>query len=251
MLIFSYPLTLTYRKRSGSVVECLTLDWGAGGSSLTGVTALCPWARHINPSLVLVQPRKTCPYITERLLMGHIESNQTQTLTYVLGAQRTVSLSTSVGLLGGNWLATYIADLQVLLSWGSSVVSFHSRQSFSISFFHVSLGLPAINMYITCCSDCTTRTLDMPKSVKPSLSLKMRLRSSSFASSLLDLTAATSSSLILQIWSWSCHWAVGSSWSMAKFPWHGAWGSPHKSSGFAQTWKVLEYTGLSWKVLEN
>ena len=42
----------------------------AVGSSLTGVTALCPGARHINPSLVLVQPRKTRPFITERLLMG-------------------------------------------------------------------------------------------------------------------------------------------------------------------------------------
>ena len=30
------------------------------------------------PSLVLVQPRKTCPYITERLLMGRKESNQTK-----------------------------------------------------------------------------------------------------------------------------------------------------------------------------
>ena len=32
-----------------------------------------------NPSLVLVQPRKTRPYITERLLMGRKESNQTKT----------------------------------------------------------------------------------------------------------------------------------------------------------------------------
>ena len=37
-----------------------------------------PWARHIYPSLVLVQPRKTRPFITERLLMGHKESNQTK-----------------------------------------------------------------------------------------------------------------------------------------------------------------------------
>ena len=36
-----------------------------------------PWARHIYPSLVLVQPRKTRPYITERLLLGRKESNQT------------------------------------------------------------------------------------------------------------------------------------------------------------------------------
>ena len=35
------------------------------------------WARHINPSLVLVQPRKTRPFITERLLMGCKGSNQT------------------------------------------------------------------------------------------------------------------------------------------------------------------------------
>ena len=33
---------------------------------------------NINPSLVLVQPRKTRPYITERLLMGRKESNQTK-----------------------------------------------------------------------------------------------------------------------------------------------------------------------------
>ena len=34
-------------------------------------------ARHIYPSLVLVQPRKTLPCLTERLLMGCKESNQT------------------------------------------------------------------------------------------------------------------------------------------------------------------------------
>ena len=63
--------------RGSSVVECLTRVRGAAGWSLTGVTALCPWARQVNPSLVLVQPRKTCPFITERLLMGRKESNQT------------------------------------------------------------------------------------------------------------------------------------------------------------------------------
>ena len=62
------------------MVECLTRDRRAAGSSLTGITAL--WfcrARHIYPILVLVQPRKThpCIYVTERLLMGRKESNQT------------------------------------------------------------------------------------------------------------------------------------------------------------------------------
>ena len=34
-------------------------------------------SKNINPSLVLVQPRKTRPFITERLLIGRKESNQT------------------------------------------------------------------------------------------------------------------------------------------------------------------------------
>ena len=66
----------TFLERSGSVVECLTRDRSAAGSSLTGVTALCPAARHIYPSLVLVHHRKTRPYKTERLLMGRKESDQ-------------------------------------------------------------------------------------------------------------------------------------------------------------------------------
>ena len=52
---FIWSHLLSPRDRSGSVVECLTRD---------------------NPSLVLVQPRKTIPFITERLLMRHKESNQ-------------------------------------------------------------------------------------------------------------------------------------------------------------------------------
>ena len=35
-------------------------------------------SKNINPSLVLVQPRKTCPFISEILLMGLKESNQTK-----------------------------------------------------------------------------------------------------------------------------------------------------------------------------
>ena len=34
-------------------------------------------SKNINPSLVLVKPRKTGPFITERLLMGRKASNQT------------------------------------------------------------------------------------------------------------------------------------------------------------------------------
>ena len=41
--------------------------------------------RHIYPNLVLVQPRKTRPCLTKRLLMGRKESNKTkQNLGFVL-----------------------------------------------------------------------------------------------------------------------------------------------------------------------
>ena len=33
-------------------------------------------SKNINPSLVLIQPRKTRPFITERLLMGRKESSK-------------------------------------------------------------------------------------------------------------------------------------------------------------------------------
>ena len=67
-----------HREHSGTVVECLTWDRRATGSSLTCVTALV-LEQDIYPSLVLVQPRKTRPCLTERLLIGHKESNQTKT----------------------------------------------------------------------------------------------------------------------------------------------------------------------------
>ena len=42
-------------------------------------------SKNINSSLVLVQPRKTCPFITERLLMGRKESTQTKYLSTISG----------------------------------------------------------------------------------------------------------------------------------------------------------------------
>ena len=43
--IFNHLIVYTngfFREHSGSLVECLTRDRGAAGSSFTGVTALCP-----------------------------------------------------------------------------------------------------------------------------------------------------------------------------------------------------------------
>ena len=62
--------------RSGSVVECLTRDRRAAGFEPHRGHCLVSLSKNINPSLVLVQPRKIRPLITERLLMGRKESNQ-------------------------------------------------------------------------------------------------------------------------------------------------------------------------------
>ena len=81
-------------------------------------------------------------------------------------------------------------------------MSFYSRQSFSVSFFHVSLGLTAPHLPSICISHAVLTTPLECSSCpyqRSLLSLKMRLRSSSFASSGLDHTMATSSGLILQI----------------------------------------------------
>ena len=60
---------------------CL-LDWRAAGSSLTGITMLCPWAWPIYPCLVLVQPRKTHPDITEKIVDWDVK-NQIKQSIYV------------------------------------------------------------------------------------------------------------------------------------------------------------------------
>ena len=61
-------ITNATREPSGSVVECLTCDRRVAGLSLTGITVLCPRARHINPCLVFVQPRETSLNMTEKML---------------------------------------------------------------------------------------------------------------------------------------------------------------------------------------
>ena len=76
------------REGSGSVVVCATRDRGFKPHGRHCVVSL---NKNINPSLVLVQPRKTRPFITERWLMGHKESIQTK--TKFCGAQILLLLS--------------------------------------------------------------------------------------------------------------------------------------------------------------
>ena len=60
-------------------------------------------SKNINPSLVLVQPRKTCPFITERLLMGRKESSQTNK-TNSLACETTPVLFLTIQLLSEGYI---------------------------------------------------------------------------------------------------------------------------------------------------
>ena len=60
------------------MVECLTLVTKGRGLEPYRRRCIVSLSKNINPSLVLVQPRMTRPFINERLLMGRKESNQTK-----------------------------------------------------------------------------------------------------------------------------------------------------------------------------
>ena len=91
-----------HRECSGSVVECLTSDRGFEPHRRHCVVSL---SKNINPSLVLVQPRKTRPFITERLLMGRKESNQTKIILCMLATKDLVGLHKWAGYPESSLLA--------------------------------------------------------------------------------------------------------------------------------------------------
>ena len=61
------------RERSGSVVECLTQDRRAAGSSLTGVIALWSLSKTHLSKLSTGSTQEEPSHITERLLSGRKE----------------------------------------------------------------------------------------------------------------------------------------------------------------------------------
>ena len=73
-MFFLYSPEGKHRERSGSVLDFRLRGRGFEPHRRHYVVSL---SKNINPSLVLVQARKTRPYITERLLMGCKESNLT------------------------------------------------------------------------------------------------------------------------------------------------------------------------------
>ena len=68
--------------------ETINLGWSIVYIDITGITALCSLARHIDPCLVLVQPRKTCPDITEKIVDWDVKNQIKQTNLYILRGHR-------------------------------------------------------------------------------------------------------------------------------------------------------------------
>ena len=67
---------------SGRVLDSRLSGHGFGPHMGHCVVSL---GKNINPSLVLVLPRKIHPFITERLLIGRKESNQTnKTIVFIM-----------------------------------------------------------------------------------------------------------------------------------------------------------------------
>ena len=93
MLTWTLRIKQTKWEPSGSVLDSRPRVRASPASLCCGL-----WARHIYPSLVLFQPRKTCPCFTERLLMGRKESNQTnkQKSHWFLSKYRTMLHLTSL-----------------------------------------------------------------------------------------------------------------------------------------------------------
>ena len=66
------------REHSGLSGRVLDSRRKGRGYELHRLHCVVSLSKNIYPCLVLVQPRKTCPFITERLLMDRKESNQTK-----------------------------------------------------------------------------------------------------------------------------------------------------------------------------
>ena len=126
------------------MVECLTRDRGLWFEPSPVSLRSGPWARHIYPSLVLVQPRKTCPCLTERLLIGRKESNQTKT-------NKTRTRSSQ---LSRPWWACYMYNkgkdhhlICCSLTEGLFVCLIWFFTSHQQSFSYKEMGLPGLNQY--------------------------------------------------------------------------------------------------------
>ena len=98
-------------------------------------------SKNINPSLVLVQPRKTRPFITEILLMGRKESNK-QTNKGIQKTKPLSGLAPNVAIMFSMTLAGASSYTRIVFS---SVSEWHCLYSFVChSIAHYSTNLTAL-----------------------------------------------------------------------------------------------------------
>ena len=90
------------------MVECVTRDPGGRGFEPHRHHCVVSVSKNINPSLVLVQPRKTRPFKPERLLFGRKEINQTNKNVALIGSKSSKVIPTSSLMLSK-------FDLEVLI----------------------------------------------------------------------------------------------------------------------------------------
>ena len=88
-------------------------------------------SKNINPSLVLVQPRKTRPFITERLLMGRKESNQTKQIPlFHTGHESPESPRIDCFLIRGDSWGFIIFFAPIVMSYESSPIQIRCRYEY-------------------------------------------------------------------------------------------------------------------------
>ena len=92
-IVGSLILQLMYVLKGVQWISVRVLDMRLRGRGLEPHRRHCvvSLSKNINSSLVLVQPRKTCPFIIKRLLMGHKESNQTKMYVLVFEIRKILS----------------------------------------------------------------------------------------------------------------------------------------------------------------
>ena len=79
----------SYNKKKAELSGSVGGDRRVDSSSLTdgGVPVLCPWARHFIHCLLLVQPRKTGPNITETIVDWDVDNQKTNKTMKTLHGQ--------------------------------------------------------------------------------------------------------------------------------------------------------------------
>ena len=114
------PTCMRDRERSGSVVEFLTRDREAAGSSLTGVTVLWSLSKIHLSSLSTGSTQEDLSL--ERLLMGRKESNQTNYMCVCVSKDLNRILPSGFNAIM-SWVEFLLSGFNAIMSWVEFLLS--------------------------------------------------------------------------------------------------------------------------------